>query len=147
MTPRPVEVQTKKRGVLLHVLPALLYVMVLFWLGAIRTGFDLPQCFIPQDKLKHFGAFALLVFLLLRALRYEFPVAANGRLVGASIVGSSLVGALLEVWQRLFPYRSAEFADWVADTLGALLAGFLASQWLRRRSGRSGSAPRASASD
>jgi len=136
-----------KRGFLLHVLPALLYVLVLFWLGAIHSGFDLPQTFIPQDKVKHFGAFGLLVFLLLRALRYEFPAAANGRLVGASIVGSSLVGALLEVWQLLFPYRSAEFADWVADTLGALLAGFLARQWLRRRSGRSGSAPRASTLD
>ena len=69
---------------------------------------------------KHFGAFALLVFFLLRALRFEFPAAANGRLVGASIVGSSLIGALLEFWQLLFPYRSAEVADWVADTLGAL---------------------------
>ena len=136
-----------KRGFLLHVLPVLLYVPVLFWLGAIRTSFDMPQCFVPQDKLKHFGAFALLVFLLLRALRFEFPAAENGRLVGASIVGSSLIGALLEFWQLLFPYRSAEFADWVADTLGAVLAGFLASQWLRRRSSRSGSAPRASASD
>ena len=136
-----------KRGFLLHVLPVLIYVPVLFWLGAIHTGFELSESFIPQDKVKHFGAFALLVFLLLRALRYEFPAAANGRLVGASIVGSSLVGALLELWQLLFPYRSAEVADWVADTLGALLAGFLASQWLRRRCGRSGSAPRASASD
>ena len=136
-----------KRGFLLHVLPALLYVLVLFWLGAIHSGFDLPQTFIPQDKVKHFGAFGLLVFLLLRALRYEFPAAANGRLVGASIAGSSLIGALLELWQLLFPYRSAEFADWIADTLGALLAGFLASQWLRRRAGRSGSAPPARAVD
>ena len=136
-----------KRGFLLHVLPALLYVLVLFWLGAIRTGLDLPHTFIPQDKIKHFGAFALLVFFLLRALRFEFPTVANRRLIGASIVGSSLIGALLEVWQLLFPYRSAEVADWVADTLGALLAGFLASQWLRRRRGRSGSAPRVSAVD
>jgi VanZ family protein len=122
-----------KRGFQLHVLPALIYVLVLFWLGAIRTGFDLPQSFIPQDKLKHFGAFALLVFLLLRAFRFEFPAAANGRLIGLSMVGSSAIGAMLELWQCLFPYRSAEFADWVADTLGALLAGFLANQWLRRR--------------
>lgn len=131
-----------KRGFLLHVLPVLLYVVVLFWLAAIHINLEVPHAFFPQDKLHHFGAFALLVFLLLRALCYQFSTAANDRLVIASMIVSSLTGAVLEFWQLLFPYRTADFADWVADTLGALLAGLLLAYWLRRRRGRVGSVDR-----
>ena len=114
-------------------LPALLYTGVLFWLGAIRVSFYVPQGFVPQDKLNHFGAFGLLVWLAYRAFRFEFEAAAVGRLIWVSIAASSSMGLLLEIWQLLFPYRSAEVADWVADTLGALVAGYAAFLWIRWR--------------
>jgi VanZ family protein len=126
-------------GFFLYILPTLLYVVVLFWLGAVQMSMEMPHGMFPEDKLKHFVAFGLLVFLLLRTLRFQWSSEPLGRLVMLSAAGSSAIGALLEVWQSLFPYRSSDFADWVADTLGALLAGLLAMLWFRRR--RNGSEP------
>ena len=119
----------------MHVLPALLYVAFIFWLGSIHTTLTVPQYWFPRDKVNHFGAFGLLTWLVLRALRFEFVKSNYGRLILASIGVSSFIGALLEVWQILFPYRSSEFADWVADTIGAILAGLSCYVWVwwRRR--------------
>ncbi len=116
----------------------MVYVVVIFWLGAAHVSVPLPQSFLSPDKIAHFVAFGLLAVLLLRALRYEFPSITNGRAVIASVALSSLLGALLEAWQALFPHRSLELADWIADTLGAMLAGSVAALWLRRRRSRGG---------
>ena len=122
-----------RRGFLWHVVPALLYVVVIFWLGSIHTSLSIPQDLIARDKLNHFLAFGLLTMLALRALRFEMVPAALGALIAASIAISSLTGALLELWQSLLPHRTAEFADWVADTIGALLAGLVCFLWIRWR--------------
>lgn len=123
----------KRRGFLFHVLPALVYVLGIFWLGVSHLTIEIPHGFLPQDKLGHFIAFGLLVVLLLRALRFGFPATNLRQLLILSVVGSSALGALLECWQSLFPYRSVELADWTADTLGALLAGLLVKFWLHWR--------------
>jgi VanZ family protein len=40
------------------------------------------------------------------------------------------LGGGLELWQMLLPYRSAEFLDFVADAVGALIAvAFTAVVW------------------
>ena len=121
---------TDSRGFQLHVLPALLYVAVIFWLGSIHTSLSIPQDLLARDKVNHFAAFGLLTWLVLRALRFELVASSYGRLIIASIGLSSLIGALLEAWQSLLPYRTAEFADWVADTMGALLAGLACHLWV-----------------
>jgi hypothetical protein len=122
-----------KRGFLSHVFPALLYVAIIFWLGSIHTSLAIPQDLFPRDKVNHLGAFGLLTWLSLRALRFELRAVAYSRLIIASIAVSSLTGALLEAWQALFPYRSVELGDWVADTIGAALAGLCAVVWVRWR--------------
>ncbi len=114
----------------MYVLPALLYVAFIFWMGSIRTNLTIPQDLLPRDKVNHFGAFGLLTWLVLRALHFEFSPITYGRLIVASIGVSSLIGALLEAWQLMIPYRSAEFGDWVADTLGAILAGLVSLFWV-----------------
>jgi len=121
---------TDNRGFQLHVLPALLYVAAIFWLGSIHTSLSIPQDWLPRDKVTHFAAFGLLTWLVLRALRFELVASNYGRLIVASIGLSSLIGALLEAWQSLLPYRTAEFADWVADSMGALLAGLACHLWV-----------------
>ncbi len=135
------------RGFSFQVLPALIYVLAIFWLGSAHVSIQIPHGSLPQDKLGHFAAFGLLVILALRALRFQYPLAPNGKLVTASVALSSLVGALLEAWQAFFPDRSVELADWVADTLGAILVGLLAMVWLRwRRSRHNGMQPANTAS-
>ncbi len=122
-----------KKGFFWHVVPALLYAIVIFWLGSIHTTLSIPQDFIARDKLNHFVAFGVLTVLALRALRFEMDTTALRVLITASIGISSITGALLELWQSWLPYRTAEVGDWIADTFGAALAGLLCFLWIRWR--------------
>ena len=119
------------RGFMLHVAPALGCVATIFWLGSIHTAINIPQGLFSKDKANHFVAFGVLTILCVRAFRFEYANLGNKRTVAMSVAASSLVGALLEVWQAFLPYRTSELMDWVADTLGALLAGLAGYLWLR----------------
>lgn len=113
----------RRRGVWLDVLPALLYLGVLFWAGLIPLQ-QLPgPDFKMVDKVWHLGAFGGLAALLARSLAYfgrPAPLAARD-----AALSSGFLGALLEVLQSFTPYRSADWADLLADVLGALLAYFV----------------------
>jgi VanZ family protein len=65
------------------------------------------------DKAQHAFAFTLLGGLALRA----FP-----RMALRALVGLAIFGGLIESAQWLVGWRSAEWADWVADIVGLLLA-------------------------
>ncbi len=121
---------TDTKGFSGYVLPTLLYIVFIFWIGSIHTNLTIPQDFLARDKVNHFAAFGLLALLALRALRFELGTASWGRLIVAAVGISSLLGALLELWQSLLPYRFAEFGDWLADTLGAALAGLASCLWI-----------------
>ena len=66
------------------------------------------------DKLVHFGVFGLLATLVVRSpgLRHAW----------VAVLAVSLFGIGDEFRQSFTPGRFVEFADWVADTLGALTA-------------------------
>lgn len=66
------------------------------------------------DKVAHLAVFGLLATLVLRApgLRHAW----------VAVVAVSLFGAADELRQSLTPGRFMEFGDWVADSIGALLA-------------------------
>jgi VanZ family protein len=119
--------RNRRRALVTEVAPAAAYVGAIFYTGLIRLA-KLPEVgLIPTDKLLHALAFGGLALLLVRAAAtlLQRPSQALRFLFG--VCGSSLFGALLEVCQHFVPYRSAEFLDWLADTLGALLAiGLLA---------------------
>ena len=76
-------------------------------------------------------ALVFMVPLVLRALLYYRREAPRGRLLLVSMALASLAGALLEFWQSFLPYRSADVLDWVADTVGALIAGALVALFWR----------------
>ena len=108
-----------------QVAPAALYVALLFVGGSIPTP-ELPQgAVMPSDKLMHLLAFGGMQILMFRAVRWSrlcaAPTAQN--LLAAAL--SCAAGALLEFWQAALPHRSAEFADWLADSLGVLLGALL----------------------
>ncbi len=70
---------------------------------------------IPNfDKLAHFSIFGLMATLVVRPFR--------GRHVWWAVVIVSLFGVTDELHQALTPGRSMEFADWIADTTGAVVA-------------------------
>ena len=68
----------------------------------------------PWDKLYHAGNFGVLAGLLYLA---------SGR-AWLALALASLYGAGDELHQAFVPGRSADAADWLADTVGAALAVF-----------------------
>ncbi len=128
-SPRPAE---PRSGFFLHVMPAALYVVAVFIGGALRHGPPLPPTGpLPQDKVFHFLAFGMMLFIVLRALRFVFEELPLVRQIVIGVAVVSALGALLELVQAALPYRDAEVLDWVADTLGALAAAAIAWRVLR----------------
>ena len=110
----------KRRGVALDVLPAVLYLAVLFWVGLIPLKSLPGPDFKFADKVWHLMAFGGLAGLLSRALAYfGRPALAAAR--DAALVATAL-GGLLEVLQSFTTYRSADWADFLADSIGTALA-------------------------
>lgn len=105
---------------------ALFWAALTFWLSSSpdaqgAAGFiDLTP---PWDKLYHAGNFGVLAGLLYLA---------SGR-VGLAVALASIYGAVDELHQAFVPGRSADAADWLADTLGAALAVLALRWWTGRR--------------
>ena len=119
-----------------HVLPAVLYAGGLFYGGLIRMG-RLPEVgFVATDKLLHAVAFAGFALLLARAGHWFRPARPPLTTLLGGALGASLAGLLLELCQACTSYRSADAWDWVADTIGALVAvavGFALVKLVPRR--------------
>lgn len=112
--------------------PAVVALIGAFVLGSLPMGAPPSVSFLPGDKIGHFFAFGVMQLTFLRAGHFLWPEQSWARIVGLSIVAASLSGGLLELWQFLLPHRAAEWADFLADSLGALVLGTLAGQWGRR---------------
>ena len=98
---------------------------LLIFSASSRSGVAGPR--IPHfDKVVHFSVYGLLGTLVYRAM--------PGR--GAAwwaLLAVSAYGATDELHQYFVPGRSAEIADWIADTAGAGLAILLFRRWPRYR--------------
>jgi len=110
--------------------PALAYAAIIFVLSAQSDPLPfLPREIFLQDKLLHAVEYAVLGGLLVHALRLAGlrPWVA---LVAAVVIASAF-GATDEFHQSFVPGRSADVADWLADTLGAAVGAVLVTAALR----------------
>jgi VanZ family protein len=109
----------------LHVLPALLWAVLVF----IGGGMNAPQpeldVGLPIDKLQHVVAFLIMQVLAYRALRFVRPQQSRGRRAWLGALAAAGLGVLLELYQLGLPHRSAELADVVADCIGAGIGALL----------------------
>jgi hypothetical protein len=107
----------KPRGFFVDVLPVLLYCSVLFWAGLIPLKSLPGPDFELADKVWHAAAFGGLVGLASRAFKHwgRPPLLAARDSAALAIT----LGGLLEVLQSFTRYRSADVADFHADSLGA----------------------------
>ena len=105
--------------------------MLMFWscgvailiLALMPTGPQLPTT--GWDKSDHALAFVVLTILGCRAYPNRIAVV---------LVGLILYGGLIEVLQSFTPYRSAEWADLLADAIGVIVGrGLMACRWPRWR--------------
>ena len=113
-------------------LPVIVYCTAIFIQSSFPTTEQLPS-WPFLDKILHVAAYALLGFLVFRAL-------ATGHLTNnlnlALIISALFAGlyGLSDEWHQSFvPGRSAEAADALADLIGGMLGAGLG--WLRFRGG------------
>lgn len=113
----------------LWALAAVAWAALIYALSSIPAGdggIDLPD--IPGlDKVAHAVSFGILAVLLAQALRATGEIAS----LVVAVVLTSLYGVTDEWHQRFTPGRDADVLDWVADTIGAVLA--VAGVWFLRR--------------
>ncbi|MCB1033019.1 MAG: VanZ family protein, partial [Acidobacteria bacterium] len=78
---------------------------------------------IPSlDKLIHVGSFGLVAWLWMRALA-EHGIQASDRAIWLlPLLGTIAFGVVMEGVQSFLPTRSAQWADMLANSLGALVA-------------------------
>lgn len=108
----------------------ILYCIFIYWLSD-QSALPTPLLFPHQDKLFHAGAYFVLAAFALRAFRHilvDFPM-----LIVSSLVFSSLYGLSDEWHQSFVPGRMSDIADWVADTVGAIVFLALYAAYHSRR--------------
>lgn len=114
---------------------AVSYAAAIFWLSSQPHPFPwVPRGLLTSDKAVHALEYALLGALATLALRARgFR---PGRALLLAAVLASAYGASDEFHQSFVPQREADVADWVADTVGAILGAAAAAAVLRRRGAR-----------
>lgn len=117
---------TERRRFVVRALSWAFYSAFLLFMGLIRTGVIPKTGIRATDKILHaiaFGGLAVLVFRLSILIWPKKKIRWHGMI---GIAFSTNLGILLEFLQLMTTYRCAEFADVVADFLGALLFTLLA---------------------
>ena len=101
-------------------LPPIAWAVLIFTASSFSTS-GLPPTFPHADKVAHFIIYGILALLLYRALHGERKFGPLAAML-LSVLLASVYGALDEFHQYFVPTRSTDVADWMADTLGALIA-------------------------
>ncbi|MCS7048309.1 MAG: VanZ family protein [Verrucomicrobiae bacterium] len=107
--------------------PVMGWALFIFLLSSLR-GDTLPTApkwwsWLPVDKLVHVGLFGVLSGLMMHALRRGHTWAAAAAALVA-ISGTAAYGAFDEWRQTFVMLRSPSIADWLADTIGAVLGAW-----------------------
>jgi VanZ family protein len=112
--------------------------LVVYWI-VLLAATSIPAASMPSigvaDKLNHFLAYFVLSVLLFLTLLFQekFDLSLS-RIAIYTFLISTVYGVLDEVHQMFIPGRSAEFLDWVADSIGGGL-GVLLMMYLVRKTG------------
>ncbi len=105
---------------------------IIFGLSSIPNVAEPRTYTLPNDKVAHFGEYAVLAFALAGSLRRDasrwLPLAA---LLTVAIAVAAAYGASDEFHQRFVSGRDPDVHDWFADVIGST-AGTIASAALVR---------------
>ena len=99
--------------------PPTSWAFVIFVVTTWRLPYRLIRTDQPFDKVVHFSLYAVLGYLVTRALR----VSGHATLLaaGLGLLGTLSFAALDEIHQFWVPTRAPMLDDWVADALGLAL--------------------------
>jgi len=116
------------KSVLKHYRPAILWAVFILIICSIKLGevSDSPLFFPGFDKLVHCGLFFVLtVFMSSGYARRQTPRALPNNTLLAITVIAVVYGGMIEILQHyFFTWRSGEWNDLFADTIGILMATF-----------------------
>jgi VanZ family protein len=111
-------------------LPVIAYTLLIWWISSRVVDFRLIERFPFQDKGVHLLEYLLLGLLMSYAVQVTWP---TQRLrYFATLWLTCGLGLVDELHQLFVPGRSADAADLVADSLGALLATLGSALWSLR---------------
>ena len=128
--PRSSDILPSERLWLSAWLPVILLEALVLFLSS-RSHLPLPTTIPNLDKLAHFTEYAVLGWLLRRALAMTLP---GGRgATGIAIVLVAFLGAGDELFQGTVPGRDSSPWDWLADLLGGTTGALVARLQDRRR--------------
>ena len=114
--------------------PVVAYAGLIFYLSSLsRPDEQLPSFLMKDvsDKILHAVEYGILAALCFRAFRRAAGVGLSSYAVFLSIITASFYGFTDEVHQSFVPLREASLFDWMADTVGAILAAMGFSRFLR----------------
>ena len=109
----------------------LLYFLLIYWLSDQST-LPAPSWFNFQDKVHHAGAYFIMALLAWRFFRHLIKRAIIVFFI--SIAFCSLYGLTDEWHQSFIVGRHSDILDWVADTIGAVLAMYFLKLYLSFKS-------------
>lgn len=107
----------------LYWFPLIVYAAIIFAQSAFPSPDGLPS-FPFSDKLEHFGAYAVMGALFLRAFKKSYPRWSAARIVVFSVLCTVLYGAGDEFHQSFVPERMADPMDLAADFFGGVIGAF-----------------------
>ena len=111
--------------------PVLAYMALIFYESSQTT---LPSAVEHVwDKLLHFGGYAPLAWLTVRALTDRFRLPTSMGIAGLAWGFTTIYGMSDEWHQSFVPSRTMDPADLLADSLSAAVVATLCVLWSRRR--------------
>jgi VanZ family protein len=111
--------------ILWYWLPVLLYALLIFYLSSLPHPEDeLPDFIFKKlsDKFLHLVEYTVLGLLCYRALRRGTGPSVARRAMIITIMAVSFYGMTDEVHQAFVPFRESSWLDWLADTMGGVIA-------------------------
>ncbi len=124
-------------GFLLHHLPALIYMGVIYYVSSL-SRISPPSLGLGwEDKIYHFGEYAILAALVYWAIRFYTPKVSSIQVYVLAFLLCTLFAVSDEVHQIYVPGRESRVGDVIADVLGAAVALSIVALYLRRRSQKS----------
>lgn len=115
------------------VLPLIAYCAMIYYVSSLPSPPTPDLGFDWGDKVVHAGAFGLMGVLAVRAARWFAEGKTLARWITVGLLFCCIYAGLDEVHQSYVPGRDADVMDWVADIVGAAVAG--GAIWLIRRTG------------
>ena len=113
-------------------LPVIALCTFIFWQSSY-PGIISEPLFPHDDKIFHFGVYALLAILTARALKVEKPFWSLTKIKIIAILFACLYGLSDEIHQAFVPSRCASIHDFLADCAGSIFGCLFYLNFLSRK--------------